>query len=109
VARTVDDSELVGVRAELLVGDVDGDPALALLGEVVHHVGELEAALALLFCLFFVLFDDVLGDTPRLVEEASDERALPVVDVADDGQILVCAHDWLARKGAISEYLPGYS
>ncbi len=89
VARTVDDGEVVLVGVELLVGDVDGDTTLALLGEVVHHIGELKAALAFLFGFFFVLFDHVLGDGACLVQEASHKRALAVVNVADDGQVLV--------------------
>jgi len=71
------------------VGDVDRDATLALLGEVVHHVGELEAAFALLFGFLAVLLDYVLGDAPRLEEEATHERTLAVVDVADNGQVLV--------------------
>jgi len=96
VARTVDDGEVVLVGVELLVGDVDGDTTLALLGEVVHDVGELEAALALLFGFLFVLFDDVLGDGACLVQEPAHERAFAVVNVADDGQVLVwfVAHGW---------------
>jgi len=104
VARTVDDGEEVIVGVELLVGDVDGDTALALLGEVVHDVGELEAALALLLGLFFVLFDDVLGYAPRLVEEAPDQCALPVVDVTDNSQVLVWlvfAHCCISRAEAL--------
>jgi len=89
VARAVDDGEVVVVRVELLVGDVDRDATLALLGEVVHHVGELEAAFALLFGFLAVLLDYVLGDAPRLEEEATHERTLAVVDVADNGQVLV--------------------
>jgi hypothetical protein len=89
VARAVDDGEVVVVRVELLVGDVDCDATLALLGEVVHHVGELEAAFALFFGFFSVLLDYVLGDAPRLEEESTHERALAVVDVADNSQILV--------------------
>jgi hypothetical protein len=89
VAGTVDDREVVLVRVELLVGDVDGDPALALLGEVVHHVGELEAALALLLGFFAVLLDDVLRDGAGLEQESADQCALSVVNVADDGQVLM--------------------
>jgi len=89
VARTVDDGEVVLVGVELLVGDVDGYASLTLLGEVVHDVGELEATLALLLGLLSILLDDVLGDAPCLEQEPPDHRALPVVDVADDGQVLV--------------------
>jgi hypothetical protein len=75
-------------------------PRSRSVGEVVHDVGELEATLALLLGFFLVLFDDVLGYAPRLVEEAPDHRALPVVDVADDGQVLVSlvAHGLISRE-----------
>jgi len=89
VTRAVDDGEVGGVRAELLVGDVDGDPALPFLGEFVHHVGELEAALTLLLGFLAVALDDVFGNASGLVQQSADERALAVVDVADDGQVLV--------------------
>jgi len=99
VARAVDDGEVVLVGVELLVGDVDRDTALALFGQVVHDVGELESALALLFGFLSVLLDHVLGDAPCLEEEPPDERRLPVVDVADDGQVLVgfVAHSGITR------------
>ncbi len=98
VARTVDDGEVVLVGVELLMGDVDGDTTLAFLGEVVHDVGELEAALALLLGFLAVLLDDVLGHAPGLEEEPPDHRTLPVVDVADDGQVLV----WFVAHGQVS-------
>jgi len=71
------------------VGDVDGDTTLSLFGEVVHDLGELESALAFLFGFFSVLFNYVLWDGPCLEQESSDERAFAVVDVADNGQVLV--------------------
>jgi len=89
VARTVDDREGVLVGLELLMGDVDRQPAFALFGEVIHHVGELEATFPLLFGFLTMLFDDVFGNATRLEQEATHQRTLPVVDVADNGQVLV--------------------
>jgi len=110
VTRTVHDCEVVRVRVELLMGDVDGDPALALLREVVHHVGELESALSFLLCLFLVLLDDVLRYVLGLVQQPSDQCALSVIDVADDGQILVwfVAHDVLTRSCATQIYAQSF-
>ncbi len=90
VARRVHDGEVVLVSVELLVSNIDRDTALALFLQAVHHVGELKTAFALFFCLFFVLFDDVLRNVFGLVQESSDQCAFSVVYVADNGQVLVC-------------------
>ena len=55
---------------------------LAIIGHVDHGKSTLVGLLPM-------LFDDVLGDGPCLEQEAAHERTFPVVDVADDGQILV--------------------
>ncbi len=89
VARAVHDREVELRRVEPLVGDVDRDPALALLLEVVHDPRELEGALALGLGLLSVVLDDVRGDRAGLEHQSSDQRRLSVVDVADDGQVQV--------------------
>ncbi|AFO57608.1 hypothetical protein NJ7G_2374 [Natrinema sp. J7-2] len=44
----------------------------------------------------------MLGYAPRLVEESSHERTLPVVNVTDDGQVLVLvAHCCSSRAEAL--------
>ena len=62
VTRCVDDCEVVVRSVELLVSDVDGDAALALFLQSVHHVGETESGLASLLCFLLESVDYVLLD-----------------------------------------------
>ncbi len=89
VTRCVDDREVVIVRGEVAVSDVDGDSPLSLLLQVVHNPGEFEGSLALLLRLFLVLLDYVFRNCSRLVEKPPHECGLPVVNVSYDCQVHV--------------------
>ena len=84
VAGRVGDDELAPVGGEEPVGDVDGDPLLALGLQAVEQqrVVDLVAAGADLLRVRLQRRQLVLEDHLRLVQQAADQRALAVVDAA---------------------------
>ena len=95
VARGVDDRDDVLLRLELPERDVDRDPALALVLELVEDPRVLEGALAHLRRALLVLVDRALVDPAALVDQVARQRRLPVVDVPDDDEVdvlLLLAH-----------------
>src|SRR5438093_2590414 len=89
VARRVDDREVVLVRVKPLVRDVDRDPALPLLLDLVHDERELERLLPELLRELLEVLELVGVDAPRVVEDPAHRRRLPVVDMADEHQVEV--------------------
>src|SRR5947209_13976850 len=89
VARGVDDREVVLVRVNALVRDVDREAALPLLLHLVHDEGELEGGLAHLLGELLEILEFVGVDVPGVVQDPADGRRLPVVDVADEYEVEV--------------------
>jgi len=72
VARSVDNGEVILVSIKALVREIDGETALLLLFQVVHHICEFETGLAKFLGLVpelpHLLFIDVTG----VVHKTSD-------------------------------------
>ena len=68
VSRRVDDGVVVVGCEELLVGDIDGDAALAFFLQAVHDVCKAEAGLTTLGCFLLELLDDVRFDVAAIEE-----------------------------------------
>ena len=86
VAGGVGDDELAPRRGEIAVGDVDGDALLALGAQTVGQEGEVEVLLAPLLGDALEVFQGVLEDGLRVVEQAADEGGLAVVHGAGGGE-----------------------
>jgi len=85
VAGRVNDDDLAAGRAEERLGGVDRHGVGALLGEVVHGVGELHVA-PLHAARAPQGLHRLGGQAARVVEQATDEGGLAVVHVADDDE-----------------------
>jgi hypothetical protein len=84
VARTVGDDEFAPARREVAIGHVDRDALLALRLEAVHQERQIDLAAGRALALAVAAHrgELILVDQLGVVEEAADERALAVVDVA---------------------------
>jgi hypothetical protein len=85
VAGRVGDDELAAVGREVAVGDVDGDALLALGLQAVGQEGEVDltgTGGADLLAVALHRGELVLVNHLGVVEQAADERALPIVDAA---------------------------
>ncbi len=84
VAGRVGDDELAALRREIAVGDVDGDPLLALGRQPVDQQGKIDRA-ALRAEPFRIRLESrelILENHLRFEEQAADQRALAIVDAA---------------------------
>jgi hypothetical protein len=80
MARRVGDDEFAARRGEVTVGHVDGDALLPLGAEAVGEQRQVDLALAAAFAQPLDGFELVFKDRLRVVKQASDERAFPVVN-----------------------------
>ena len=86
VARAVGDDELALGGREVAVGDVDRDALLPLGAEPVGEEGQVDVVVAAPPADGLDVFELVLEDRFRVVQEASDQGRLAVVDAADGGE-----------------------
>jgi hypothetical protein len=85
VARRIGDDELAAVGREIAVGDVDGDPLLALGLQAVGQEGQVDltgAGRTDLLAIALHRGELVLVDHLGVVQQPADERALAIVDAA---------------------------
>ena len=83
VARRVGDDELSASRREVPIGDIDGDPLLALGAEAIHQQGQVDLGPPSPAAGALERGQLVVEDLLRLVQQTTDERALAVVHGAD--------------------------
>ena len=84
VTRTVGDDELAVLGGEEAIGHIDGDALFAFCGKAIDEQGEVDL-LALRAHALAVVFERgklVLEDHLRIVEQAADERGLPIINAA---------------------------
>src|SRR5271165_1965887 len=84
MARRVRDDEGARERREIAIGDIDGDALLALRLETVDQQGEIDGVLGCteFFRVSLQRGELVVENQLLLIEEASDQRGLAVVDRA---------------------------
>jgi hypothetical protein len=86
VAGRVGDDELSGRGGEVPVGDVDGDPLLALGPQAVGQQGQVGVLVPPLAADPLDRLELVLEDGLGVVEQSTDQRALAVVDRTGGGE-----------------------
>ena len=86
VPRRVGDDEFPLRGREIAVGDIDGDPLLALGFEAVGQQGEIDVLIATLLRRGLHRFELVFENVLRVIEQAPDQGALAVVDRAGGGK-----------------------
>lgn len=86
VAGGVRDDELTLGRGEITVSDIDGDPLLALGLETIGEEGEVDVFIALLAGRFLDGFELIFEDRLGVIEKATDESGLAVIDGAGGGE-----------------------
>ena len=97
MARRVGDDELPPGGVEVAVGHVDRDALLALGAQPVGQEGQVEPVVAPPPAGLLECHQLVVGDPLRVVEEATDQRALAVVDRPGRREAQQAGH---ARSGA---------
>jgi hypothetical protein len=86
VARGVDEHESAPRRGEVPVGDVDGDPLLALGAQPVGDEGEVDTVVPASGRRDRRRFELIVEQRLGVVQQPPDERALAVVDGAGGGE-----------------------
>src|SRR5207249_762887 len=87
VAGAIDEHELATRRAEVPIGDVDGDPLLPLCAQAVRDERDVGVRVAALTARPLDRADLIGIDRPRIDEQTAYERALSVVDGADRREV----------------------
>ena len=86
VTRRVGDDELTCRSGEVAVGDVDGDPLLALGPQTIGEQGQVGVLVPTLTAHPLDRLELVLEDGLGVVEQPADKGALAVVDRSGGGQ-----------------------
>ena len=87
MAGAVDEHELAPRRVEVAIGDIDGDPLLALGAQPVGDKRDIGVRVATLSARALDRAELVAIDRARVDEQPTDERALAVVDGPDGREV----------------------
>src|SRR5882757_1423298 len=79
MTRCIGDDEFPPGSREIFIRDIDGDPLFALGAEPVGEQGQIDLSVFLVTALLFEGGQLVGKDALAVIEEPSDEGALPVV------------------------------